>query len=96
MCIRDRESIRAALCTGSFRTLLLVWAVCLALCTCALCARNPHPMAAGTATLNEDMLWNIGNANAFQLQFPPEDIRFSEVRFAYHYLTEMILSLIHI
>lgn len=90
----SRERIRAALCTGSFRTLLLVWAVCLVLCTCALCARNPHPMAAGTATLNEDMLWNIGNANAFQLQFPPEDIRFSEVRFAYHYLTEMIWGIL--
>ena len=82
---------------GTHMTLLFLWGAALALYACILGLKNAHPLAAGTVTLNEDMLWNIGNANAFQIAFPPQDIRFSGVRFAYHYLTEMlwgILSLV--
>lgn len=55
-------------------------------------AQNPHPMASGSVFLSRDLLWNIGNGNAFMEAFPPEDIRFSGVRFSYHYLTEIITA----
>lgn len=70
--------------------LILLWAVLLALFTVFIAARDPHPVAAGQAVLNQDMLWNIGNAAALQRAFPAEDIRFAGVRLSYHYLTELL------
>ena len=55
-------------------------------------AENAHPLAAGTINLSRDLLWNIGNGNAFTHAFPPQDIRFVGVRFSYHYLTELIVG----
>ena len=55
-------------------------------------AENAHPLVAGAIDLNRDLLWNIGNGNAFTMAFPPQDIRFSEVRFSYHYLTEILAA----
>lgn len=55
-------------------------------------AENAHPMVAGSIDLNRDLLWNIGNGNAFTIAFPPQDIRFSQVRFSYHYLTEILAA----
>lgn len=55
-------------------------------------ARNAHPLAAGSVVLDKDLLWNTGNAEAFLDAFPPQDIRFSGVRFSYHYLTELLAA----
>ena len=55
-------------------------------------ARNAHPLAAGSVVLDKDLLWNIGNAEAFLDAFPPQDIRFSGVRFSYRYLTELMAA----
>lgn len=68
----------------------LFWA---ALCLLyALCfgAVNPAPLQAGAVHLNQDMLWNVGNAAALSHTFPAQDIRFSGVRLSYHYLTELL------
>ncbi len=48
-----------------------------------------HPSAVGQILLNQDFLWNVGNAESFLIAFPPQDIRFYNVRLTYHYLTEM-------
>lgn len=53
-------------------------------------AENAHPTAAGMIDLSRDLLWNIGNGQAFTQNFPPLDLRFAEVRFSYHYLTELL------
>ena len=50
---------------------------------------NADPLITGFSYLNQDLLWNTGNAESFKLGFPPQDIRFSLVRLAYHYLTEL-------
>lgn len=92
-----RQTLATVFSGGIPLTLLSLWGIAVFFYALVLSAKNAHPAAAGCVTLNEDMLWNIGNANSFQLAFPPQDIRFSEVRFAYHYLTEMfwgILSLV--
>ena len=47
------------------------------------------PASVGDTLLSADMLWNIGNSNAFTLRFIPEDIRYSGVQLHYHYLTEL-------
>lgn len=51
-----------------------------------------HPSAAGQILLNQDFLWNVGNADSFLIRFPPQDIRFYNVRLTYHYLTEMLAA----
>ena len=51
-----------------------------------------HPAVAGEILLNQDFLWNVGNAESFLIQFPPQDIRFFNVRLHYHYLTELIAA----
>lgn len=55
--------------------------------------KNAHPLAVGDILLNHDFLWNVGNANAFQIAFPPQDIRFYDVRLSYHYLSEMLAGI---
>lgn len=69
---------------------LLIWAALLLLYTICFCARNPHPAAAGPVVLNQDMLWNVGNAAALSRAFPAQDIRFVGVRLSYHYFTELV------
>lgn len=51
-----------------------------------------HATIAGIILPNQDFLWNVGNAESFLIQFPPEDLRFYDVRLTYHYLTEMITA----
>lgn len=51
-----------------------------------------HPSEVGQILLNQDFLWNVGNAESFLIQFPPQDIRFYNVRLTYHYLTEMVTA----
>ena len=51
-----------------------------------------HPAVAGEIMTSQDFLWNVGNAESFLIQFPPEDIRFFDVRLHYHYLTELITA----
>ena len=68
------------------------WSILLFLYTICFSARNPHPTAAGSVVLNQDMLWNVGNAAALGNAFPAQDIRFSGVRLSYHYLTELLAS----
>ncbi len=51
-----------------------------------------RPTTAGEIILSQDFLWNVGNANSFSLGFPPQDIRFFNVRLQYHYFTELLTS----
>lgn len=51
-----------------------------------------HATEAGQILANHDFLWNVGNAESFLIQFPPEDLRFYDVRLTYHYLTELITA----
>ena len=53
---------------------------------------NAHPSVIGENTLKQDFLWTVGNANAFKLDFPPQDIRYSDVRLTYHYLNELLAA----
>lgn len=51
--------------------------------------KSALPENVGDTLINQDLLWNVGNANAFTIRFLPEDIRYSGVQLHYHYLTEM-------
>ena len=53
---------------------------------------NTHPSVLGANTLKQDFLWTVGNANSFKLDFPPQDIRYSDVRLTYHYLSELLAA----
>lgn len=68
----------------------LFWALLCLLYAVRFGAINPFPTAAGAVHLDQDMLWNVGNAAALSRHFPAEDIRFSGVRLSYHYLTELL------
>ena len=68
----------------------LFWAVLCLLYALCFGAVNPAPLQAGAVHLNQDMLWNVGNAAALSHTFPAQDIRFSVVRLSYHYLTELL------
>lgn len=70
--------------------LVLLFCALWLLYTFAGVAKNPHPLAVGNVLLNQDFLWNVGNANSFTIAFPPQDIRFFNVRLHYHYLTELL------
>ncbi len=70
--------------------LILLFAALLVVYTFAGVVKNARPSAVGDMLLNHDMLWNVGNANSFKLAFPPQDIRFFDVRLHYHYLTELV------
>lgn len=70
--------------------LVLLFAALWLLYTFAGVAKNAHPLAVGDVLLNQDFLWNVGNANSFTMAFPPIDIRFYDVRLHYHYLTELL------
>ncbi len=70
--------------------LLLLWSILLILFTFTYAAKNAHPLAVGDVLMNQDLLWNAGNAESFAIRFIPEDIRFSGVQLRYHYLTELL------
>lgn len=73
-----------------------LWCVLSVLFALMVSVKNAHPAAAGEIVLTQDVMWNIGNANSFALGFPPQDIRFSMVRFSYHYLTELVFGALSI
>ncbi|MDL2253611.1 hypothetical protein LJC49_05990 [Ruminococcaceae bacterium OttesenSCG-928-I18] len=70
--------------------LVLLFAALLLLYTFTGVVKNALPLAVGDTLLDHDLLWNVGNANSFQLAFPPVDIRYFDVRLSYHYLTELL------
>lgn len=70
--------------------LILLFAALWLLYTFASVTKNAHPLAVGDVLINQDFLWNVGNADSFGLAFPPQDIRFVGVRLHYHYLTELL------
>lgn len=72
--------------------LAVLWGALCLFFALSFSARNAHPLAAGALTPDRDMLWNVGNAEAFLRAFPPQDIRFAGVRFSYHYLTELLAA----
>ena len=74
------------------RALLLLWAGLCVFSALSFSGVNPHPSAAGAVPLDRDLLWNVGNAEAFCRAFPAQDIRFAGVRFSYHYLTELLAA----
>ena len=69
---------------------LLLFAVLLVVFSFTYVVKNAHPTVAGDIILNQDFLWNVGNAESFGIRFIPEDIRFVGVQLHYHYLTELI------
>lgn len=87
--IRRPERVLPAL---PCHALLLLWAGLCLVSALSFSAVNPHPTAAGAAPLDRDLLWNVGNAEAFCKAFPAQDIRFAGVRFSYHYLTELLTA----
>lgn len=70
--------------------LVLLYSALLLLYTFASVTKNGLPSSVGDVLLNQDLLWNVGNANSFKVAFPPQDIRFYDVRLHYHYLTELL------
>lgn len=74
------------------RALLLLWAGLCVFSALSFSAVNPHPAAAEAMVPDRDLLWNVGNAEAFRKAFPAQDIRFAGVRFSYHYLTELLAA----
>lgn len=71
---------------------VLFWSALCLFFALSFSARNAHPLAAGCIVPDRDLLWNVGNAEAFLDAFPPQDIRFAGVRFSYHYLTELLAA----
>lgn len=70
----------------------VLWAALCLFSALSFGAVNPHPAAAGAVPPDRDLLWNVGNAEAFRRAFPAQDIRFAGVRFSYHYLTELLTA----
>ncbi len=70
--------------------LLLLFAALLLVFTFAGIVKNARPLAVGGTLIEQDVLWNAGNANSFKLAFPPIDIRYADVRLSYHYLGELL------
>lgn len=76
--------------------LILLYAALLLLFAFYFVVKNAHPSAVGNILLNQDLLWNAGNANSFKIAFPPQDIRFVGVRLHYHYFTELLAGALSI
>lgn len=72
--------------------LVLLWAGLLVMFSAAGVIKSARPLAAGDVLISHDLLWNVGNANAFTLGFPPVDIRFAGVPLRYHFLTELVAA----
>ena len=47
--------------------------------------RNLTPDIVGISTINQDLVWNLGNLESLQKSFPVMDIRFDGLNFKYHY-----------
>lgn len=75
---------------------VLLWALLCLFFALTMSAQNPHPMAAGAVDLSRDVLWNVGNSSALSGAFPAQDIRFENVRFSYHYFTELVTAALHL
>ena len=90
------KAARAVYADGGFLSRVTLWCVLSVLFALMVSVKNAHPAAAGEIVLTQDVMWNIGNANSFALGFPPQDIRFSMVRFSYHYLTELVFGALSI
>ncbi|MDO5601512.1 MAG: hypothetical protein Q4G07_01960 [Oscillospiraceae bacterium] len=86
----SKRPLRLSSVTPNGWLLALLYCSLVLLYTFTSVVKNAHPTAVGDILLNHDFLWNVGNANAFQLAFPPQDIRFYNVRLSYHYLSEML------
>lgn len=69
-----------------------LWGFCCLMFTMYISVPNADPTVVGQSWLNQDLLWNVGNAESFKMGFPPQDIRFAEVRLSYHYLTELFVG----
>ena len=54
--------------------------------------RYARPSRAGAVLIEQDFLWMAGNAKSFLMGFPSIEIHFYNVRFAYHYLTELLCA----
>lgn len=72
--------------------LALLWAGLVFLLAFANVIKYARPSHAGPVLIEQDFLWMVGNAKSFLLAFPSIEIRFYNVRFAYHYLTEMLCA----
>ena len=77
-------------------SLFMLFGISVMLFGFCISVKNANPIVVGEIIPNPDLLWNIGNANSFKIAFPPQDIRFSEVRLSYHYLTEMVAGALSI
>ena len=51
-----------------------------------------RPGRAGAILIEQDFLWMAGNAKSFLMGFPSIEIHFYDMRFAYHYLTELLCA----
>ncbi len=78
--------------TGQRLLLVLLTAALLFVYGWCGAVKYTHASVAGEILANHDFLWNVGNAESFLIQFPPEDLRFYDVRLTYHYLTEMVTA----
>lgn len=74
--------------------LVLLFFTLLFLYAWTMAGKNGLPSSVGDTLINQDLLWNVGNASAFTIKFIPEDIRYSGVQLHYHYLTELITGAI--
>lgn len=92
-----RGARRPAFCRRGWLTpnrwlLALLAATLVLLNTFASVVKYALPSRAGDVLIDQDMLWLVGNAKSFQIAFPPQEIRFYNVRLAYHYLTELLCA----
>ncbi len=69
--------------------LIMLFSALLFLSVWTMVVKNALPSRVGVTLINQDLLWNVGNAESFKIRFIPEDIRYSGVQLHYHYLTEM-------
>ena len=69
--------------------LIMLFSALLFLSVWTMVVKNALPSKVGVTLINQDLLWNVGNAESFKIRFIPEDIRYSGVQLHYHYLTEM-------
>ncbi len=74
--------------------LVLLFFFLLLVYTFAGVVKNALPLSVGNTLMDQDLLWNAGNANSFKLAFPPIDIRYFDVRLSYHYFTEMLAGIL--
>lgn len=74
------------------RLLALLFSFLVAANAFAAVIKYALPSRAGDVLIDQDLLYLVGNAKSFQIAFPPQEIRFYNVRLAYHYLTELLCA----